>query len=147
MEYWNAIFEYEHVYADDGVDEDILDVFIDWHPAVGRSLEGRIEATLSIPADNLKQAVRTAMVLISEGDSLPEVCQVNVLRANEYDRRNGLAPIPSLLSVSEAAAILNVSRQRVLQLIHDGKIHGTRVGNGWALYRAEVDNMRAAAHN
>lgn len=146
MEYWNVILEYERTYSDDGTDEDILDAFADWHPAVGRSLEGRMEATLSIPADDLKQAARTAMALISENDSLPEVCRMNVLKASEHDRTNGLAPVPSLLSVSEAAAILNVSRQRVLQLIHDGRMHGIRVGNGWALYRTEVDEMRNASH-
>ena len=146
MEYWNVILEYERTYSDDGTDEDILDAFADWHPAVGRSLEGRMEATLSIPADDLKQAARTAMALISENDSLPEVCRMNVLKASEHDRTNGLSPVPTLLSVSEAAAILNVSRQRVLQLIHDGRMHGIRVGNGWALYRTEVDEMRNASH-
>ncbi|GAA0640365.1 hypothetical protein [Bifidobacterium pullorum] len=50
---------------------------------------------------------------------------------------NGLAPIPPLVSVTEAAATLGVTRQRVLQMIHEGTV------NGWALSHAEIDNLAA----
>lgn len=56
---------------------------------------------------------------------------------------NGLAPIPPLVSVTEAAATLGVTRQRVLQMIHEGTVNGFRVGNGWALSHAEIDNLAA----
>ncbi|WP_288239903.1 excisionase family DNA-binding protein [uncultured Bifidobacterium sp.] len=47
------------------------------------------------------------------------------------------------MSVTEAAATLGVTRQRVLQMIHEGTVNGFRVGNGWALSHAEIDNLAA----
>lgn len=56
---------------------------------------------------------------------------------------NGFEPVPSLVSVTQAAATLGVTRQRVLQMIHEGSVNGIKVGNGWALSRAEIDNIAA----
>ena len=43
-----------------------------------------------------------------------------------------------LLSVPQAAAILGVTRQRVLQLIHDGRIEARKVGHRWVLAESAV---------
>ena len=88
----------------------------------------------------MRQACIQSIALLNMHDSLPEACRISVMRSSEYDKMNGFTPVPPLVSVSEAAVILNVSRQRVLQLIHDSSLNGIKVGNGWALLRAEVDN-------
>ncbi|BAQ31584.1 helix-turn-helix domain-containing protein [Bifidobacterium scardovii] len=147
MEYWNVVIEFDHCYADDGVDEDILDAFLDWHAAVAQSPSGRLEVTLSLPAESMRQACLTALSLLADRKSLPEAIQIRVLQSAEFDRLNGFAPVPPMLSVTEAAAVLNISRQRVLQMIHDHSLHGVKVGNGWALVRAEIDSLLAAKHN
>lgn len=147
MEYWNVIIELDHAYADDGVDEDVLDAFAEWHAAIGRTMGNRLEVTLTIPAENLHQAALTALSLLGHFKGLPSARSMSVLRTADFDRRNGLEPVPPLVSVTEAAMSLGITRQRVLQMIHDGALHGIKVGNSWALVRTEIDTMRVAKHN
>lgn len=141
MEYWNVVIEFNHHYEDDGVDEDILDAFMDWHAVVASAANRNIEVTISVVAEDMRQACLQSLALLSMHDSLPDACRIDVMRSSEYDKLNGFVPVPSLVSVTEAAAILGVSRQRVLQLIHEGSLNGMKVGNGWAVSRAEVDNL------
>lgn len=141
MEYWNAIIEFDHLYADDGVDDAILDAFSDWHAVVSSAMNRHVMVTLSIPAENMRQACRQALALLSECNTLPEACRIEVMKSDEYDRMNGFAPVPSLVSVTEASRILRVTRQRILQMLHDGTVNGIKVGNGWAMYRAEIDKL------
>lgn len=143
MEYWNVIIEFDHPYTDDGVDDDILDAFADWHAVVDSAANHHVEVTLSIIAENMRQSCLQALALLSAHDSLPTACRIDVLRSSEYDRMNGFEPVPSLVSVTQAAATLGVTRQRVLQMIHEGSVNGIKVGNGWALSRAEIDNIAA----
>lgn len=147
MDYWNVIIEFNHSYKDDGVDVDILDAFADWHVAVASAVNRNVEATLSIVAETMRQACTQALALLALHDTLPEACRMSVMRSSEYDRMNGFAPVPPLTSVTEAAAILGVTRQRVLQMIHEGTIGGVRVGNGWAMPRAEIDNLAAKKYD
>mgnify|MGYP002796508469 CR=1 FL=1 len=141
MEYWNVIIEFDHPYQDDGVDDDILDAFSDWHAVVDSAPNRHIEVTMSIVAETMRQSCLQALALVAAHESLPSPCRIDVLRSDEYDRMNGFAPVPPLVSVTEAAATLGVTRQRVLQMIHEGTVNGFRVGNGWALSHAEIDNM------
>lgn len=48
-----------------------------------------------------------------------------------------------LLSTTQAAEVLGVSRQRVLQLVSSGQLEATKVGDTWAIPRAAV-TARAA---
>lgn len=139
MDYWNVIIEFDHKYGVDDVDEDILEAFAEWHAVVSPAANQHIEATISVTAENMRQACVQSIALLNMHDSLPEACRISVMRSSEYDKMNGFTPVPPLVSVSEAAVILKVSRQRILQLIHDGSLNGVKVGNGWALLRAEVD--------
>jgi excisionase family DNA binding protein len=42
------------------------------------------------------------------------------------------------ISVSEAAKILKISRQRVLQLIKEGRLTATKVANAYLIQRADL---------
>ena len=42
-------------------------------------------------------------------------------------------------SITEAAGILDVSRQRVHKMIQDGKLDARKVGNTWTVYRYSVE--------
>lgn len=64
---------------------------------------------------------------------------VAVITTDEFDRRNGLQPLPELLSASEAARRAGVTRQAVLQRIESGSLAGTRIGNAWVLQADQVD--------
>lgn len=146
MEYWNAIIELTGTFTESTLDEDLLDRFADWHASIGRSINGQLELTLSVPAENLRQATLTVLSLIAD-EEVVNPSQLRILTAADFDRENGLQPVPPLLSVTEAAALLNISRQRVLQMIHEGKLHGLKVGAGWALTRTEIDNLGAIRDN
>ena len=43
-----------------------------------------------------------------------------------------------LVGTTEAAQMLGVTRQRVNQMVREGKITGVRVGNAWAFDRADI---------
>lgn len=46
----------------------------------------------------------------------------------------------SVYSITEAAGILDVSRQRVHKMIQDGILDAHKVGNSWSVYRYSVEN-------
>ena len=50
-----------------------------------------------------------------------------------------------MLSVSECAALLDVSQQRVRQLVSEGMLPATKIGNAWAI-REEDAYARLAQH-
>ncbi len=46
----------------------------------------------------------------------------------------------NMLSISETAKIMNVTRQRVWQLVDEKQLPATRVGNVWAI---KLEDVRA----
>ena len=64
-----------------------------------------------------------------------------VLTTADFDRRLGVdvTQIPELVSVTEAAAALGVTRQAVLQRIESGSLPATRIGTAWAVPRSAVN--------
>ena len=57
---------------------------------------------------------------------------------DEFDRRVGLASIPDLVSVTEAAALAGVSRQAILQRLEAGTLAGLKIGATWAVQREHL---------
>ncbi|MBR2681376.1 MAG: excisionase family DNA-binding protein [Exiguobacterium sp.] len=45
-----------------------------------------------------------------------------------------------IISLTEAAELLNVSRQRVHILLQNGQLEGFKVGNTWNVYKSSVDS-------
>lgn len=135
MEAYNAIIELTDK-ADPQHATAILDQFADYHPAVARAESGRAELILTLPAENLQQATTTALALVKATGHRP--VRLEVLTTEEFDRRAGLVPIPDLVSVTEAAELLGVTRQAVLQRIDAGSLPAKRIGNGWAIARDSV---------
>ena len=48
-------------------------------------------------------------------------------------------PCVDYVSVTEAAEMLEVTRQRVLAMVNNGKLNGLKVGNTWVVRRASVN--------
>jgi excisionase family DNA binding protein len=131
---YNARLEF-HTCKD--VDELLIDRLADYHSATGRSPRGWVEVTITVPAESLRQAVSTALA-VAEGAQVAPVLGVEVLPTAEFDARNGLAPMPELVSVTEAADLLGVSRQAVLQRLESGSLAGQKVGNTWIVQRGRL---------
>ncbi|WP_032380932.1 helix-turn-helix domain-containing protein [Rhodococcoides fascians] len=115
----------------DELTDDIMAKIEVYHGTLGRSPLGRAQLTLTLPADTLRQASATAWAVLADAFPARTVLSMNLLLTDDFDRVHGLEPIPDLLSVSEAAGEMGVSRQRVLQLISTGSLPATKVGNAW----------------
>lgn len=107
----------------------ILDRLADYGPAINASATGHAEVVITLPADTLQQAVTTAAALL--GPLRP--IGLEVIPTEVWDKRLEATPVPDLLSVSEAAQRLGVSRQAVLQRIDSGSLPAHRIGSAWAI--------------
>ena len=103
---------------------------IAWHGVVTGSPSGALVIVITVPAENLNQACATGLAIVSQ---LTEPLAIRALPEALRDRRSGCQPVPELVSVTEAATLLGVTRQRVLQLIETGKLPATRIGNAYGL--------------
>jgi excisionase family DNA binding protein len=62
------------------------------------------------------------------------------------EREQTVADLNDYLTLQAAAALLGISRQRVDQLVREGKLPGVRPGNEWLTTRTAVEaRMRTMA--
>ncbi|MCB7135219.1 helix-turn-helix domain-containing protein [Cellulosimicrobium marinum] len=153
MTEYNARIEWRTRTTDDDprVDE-LVGALIDYRPAVSRSERGWINADITLPAENLRQALSTALAIATTAGTTvladAEPLVLEVMPTTEFDQRNGIAPVPGLVSVTDAAAQLGISRQAVLQRLKSGSLAGSKVGKTWVVQAASVaaaDPERLAA--
>lgn len=122
--------------ADSTVDR-VLDQLADFHPAIGTSPRGYADAQITLPAETLAQACSAALAVVAAAYGAPAVA-CEVLTEAEFDARQGWATVPDLVSVTEAAQMLGVSRQAVLQRIGSRSLPATRIGRDYAIPRTAV---------
>ena len=121
-----------------------MDALADYHPAVWTSPRGWLSVTITVPAENLRQAAATALAVVEQAAGAPAV-SIDVMATDEFDARAGFVPVPDLVGTSEAAEILGVSRQRVLQLARSGALPASPVGGkALAFPRSAVEARRKA---
>ena len=70
-------------------------------------------------------------------------------KATSHEQRNGIftdyaqriadMEHGEVVSLTEAAEMLGVTRQRVHILLQNGKLNGYKVGNAWSVYKASVE--------
>jgi len=121
--------------TDDMIDQ-VMDALTAWHPSIGTGPTGALEATMTVPAEHLSQAVAGGLAAIVAAGLSPVT--VTAMPESVRDAREGWAPIPDLLSVTEAADELGLTRQRILQLISNAELPATRVGRGYAIPRTAL---------
>ncbi|ROP45969.1 excisionase family DNA-binding protein [Pseudokineococcus lusitanus] len=118
--------------------ERLLDFLALYSPAVSVTDVGRLEVIVSLPADSVGQAVTTALALLTQFGR-PDVAAVEAMTTKEFDRRVALPLLPELLSVTEAAERLGMTRQSVLERIKAGTLAATRVGSTYAISAVAVE--------
>lgn len=116
-----------------------LDLLETYHPAASESPAGLLEVTVTVPADDLRQAVTTALAVAAP---IGRVLVVTAQPEEVRDGRQGWDVVDELVGASEAAEILGVSRQRVLQMVGEGKLPNRKVGREYALPRQAVEAVR-----
>ncbi|MGJ3510029.1 helix-turn-helix domain-containing protein [Enemella sp. A6] len=114
----------------------VHDTFSEFHPAVSAGLvTGRTRVIITLHAENLGQAARLGWALTAELDPIG----LQVLETTEFDRTAGLEDLPELISVTEAAERLNITRQAVLERINNGTLPARRAGQrAWVIPAAAV---------
>lgn len=122
-----------------GHDDEWTDRAIDglrgFSPAVSRGLHGGATIDFTLPAADVRQAATIALSLATDIADGADIVGLELLTTVEFDRRAG-AHLPALLSVSETAERLGISRQAVLQRIDSGSLPATKVGSTWAIPEA-----------
>jgi excisionase family DNA binding protein len=106
-------------------------------PALGNSIRGFRSATVSAPGETLRQAIASAVAVVEAAFGASAIV-VEAMIETEFDIRQGWERVPDLVSITEAAELLGVSRQRVLQRINEKTLPGTKVGRDYLIPRAAV---------
>lgn len=128
------------------IDADTIDRYYDaldgYHASFSTGAHGRTRVLVTLPADTLDLAIRTAIAVIEHGTG-SRVVALEAMTSDDFDRRDGLPTLPELVGGPEAADILGISRQAVKVMIDSGKFAtATRIGErGVAIARAEVERM------
>lgn len=113
--------------TDDDVDV-LIDAFEAFHPTISTSPLGWTEVTITVQAENLRQAVATGLGLAGD------VVSVTGMTTKEFDQRPvHTERMPKLVSVTEAAELLRITPQAVRQKLAAGHLPGTKVGGTWWL--------------
>lgn len=115
---------------DDNTIHALHTTFIDYHPAITIH-NTETQLILTYPATTTLQATETALALIRTHNLTAHALTIET--TDHYD--NATISIPPLVSVTEAAHLLGITRQAVLQRISHKTIPATRIGDTWAIPR------------
>lgn len=141
MEY-NVRLEFRLEPIEDRGDE-LVTALEQFSPAAGPAGNGNLDVWITVPAHNARQAIDVGLALASSATSAALVA-FEALPTEDFDRREGLTPMPDLVSADEAAEILGVSRQAVSKQFERGTLPGQRVGDRVLVF-ARHDVAAAAA--
>ncbi|MEO5921704.1 MAG: helix-turn-helix domain-containing protein [Pseudolysinimonas sp.] len=120
----------------------LVDTFATFHPASGPVGNGNIDVWLTIQGADAYDVSQLATGLASKVQR--PLIALEVLPTTDFDLRNGLTPVPELISTDDAAEMLGVTRQAIDKQIKTGKLHGHRVGERTVVL-ARADVIAAAA--
>jgi hypothetical protein len=99
--------------------DEVMSRCSDWFPAVGIT-DRLLTISLTINADNLRDAVGFAHKTLREALKVPEISKEPVrvygLEADDFEAELSSPSLPNLVGIAEIASILRVSRQRASEL-------------------------------
>jgi len=111
--------------------------------SIGEGPSGNAQATVIVPAETLAQACALACAVVAEALGAPAIaCEVTTeheaMRRLHLLEEAAAAQAGDVVSVTEAAEMLGVSRQAVLQRIESGSLPAERKGRQWMIPRTAV---------
>lgn len=136
---FNVIAELAEADSDAAADQLLTD-FAEFHAALAHSAFGRTELILTVEAPDLPAATSRALAALAEW----EVTSIQAMLTEDFDRLAEMT-LPALMTVTDAATALGVTRTRVQQLIDQGKLTARKVGNAWILLSASVAARKSHA--
>ena len=107
-----------------------------YHVAVSNPRAGEGQIILTIPANTLTQAIQTTQAIATSAGITIDALTIET--TERFDTLANEIPMPKLISVTEAAQLLKVSRQAILQRITAHTIPATKIGDTWAIPRAAI---------
>lgn len=131
---YNATITTHHL-----TDNDInhhLNTLTPYHVALSNPRTGEGQIILTIPADTLTQAIQTTQAIATSAGITIDALTIET--TERFDTLANEIPMPKLISVTEAAQLLKVSRQAILQRITAHTIPATKIGDTWAIPRAAI---------
>lgn len=122
--------------------EDEIDALMDrlsaFHVTVGESIRRNPQITLTIDGATLAAASQAAHSLIESADSRV-IASSQIMFTHDFDKTGGVLEVPPLLSVSEVAERLGITRQAVMKRITTGSLPATKIGNAWVVPEPAVE--------
>jgi len=146
MTTYNAYLEvdYGRMPGADRIDT-LMDELAAYHPSLSEPSSGWFGVRITLPAENLDQAAHTAIAVVERATGASTVL-AEVMTEAEFNARQGFTTIPELVSTTEFAEMLGVSRARVGQMIDEHKLRtATRVGGTTVIARSEAIAKALAA--
>jgi hypothetical protein len=114
-------------------------------PAVGTSPTGWLSATVSFPADNLARAIATALGVVEAAAGVPAI-GIEVITEQDLAARQGFVAVPSLISTTDFAALMGISKPTVAAMIERHELTtAQKVGGTTVIARSEALAKAAAA--
>lgn len=139
MTNYTAIVEVANKEHHDKIDaQAAIEKLLPFDGVLGQHARGWWSATITVPADSLAQATTAAIALVEAAYSC-EAIACEVMPFDEWNaRRTWPKELPELVSVTEAAVALGVSRQRVLQRINEKTLPATKIGRDYGIPRSAL---------
>lgn len=122
--------------------DDIMEQLADHHASVSVSARGWLTVTVTFPAETLTQAMVTAAAVVEAATGCAAIA-AEVMPEAEYDARQGWTSLPELVSVTEAAQLLGVTRQAVLDRVRRHTLPATKIGRDYAIPREAITPVGA----
>ncbi len=139
----------------DQVDK-IMDELEAYQGAVGQSPRGFVDAQFSLPAEHMAQACTTAVAVMEAAAAAAGIkahaVAVEVMTEDEFLVREGWEKPEEIstganevIGSEEVAKILGVSRQRVMQLVAEGRLSTQPVGKrAHGFVRRDVEQLASS---
>ena len=136
---YNVMIDLGEVAPDD-VD---LDAMAEYHAVLAAgAVDGHLELIITLHADDLRQAVSTALTVTEARLSIPPFA-VRALSTAGFDAGLDVLDQVVRLTVGQAADLLGVTTAAVRQRLDRGTIPGRRLGRDW-LVNARLANLYTA---
>lgn len=97
--------------------DEVMAALAEHSPALHHHASGATSAVLTIQAPSLPSAVTEALRVVQVATGGASVCGVEVLAEDLAQEEADRPDLPELVMAADAARLLGVSRQRVMQLI------------------------------
>lgn len=121
MKMYNAAVEVATKKISEDTADELMEALAAYHPSVGTSTRGWLEARISVPAESLLQASTTALAVVEQATGVAAI-YAEVMAEEEFAAREGFTVEPDIVSSAEAAKILHVSGARIRQLAAGGRL-------------------------